>query len=308
MLDINHILMVIDQDIDNYAVIKRVKWLAKSLHADVTLVSNAWDSYGDKGAGIDEEVRKEIRTALITGVQQQLDDVQRQLSSDCKVIGSEVTWCKHLYEAVDNLATKDSFDLVVKGTKHHSALERIFPHSDWHLLRDCPAPVLLVRNDHSWDKNRLMAAIDVVSEDSTHERINDNILSFTEHLTDHYQTEVHMVTAFPYVNIALSMLPEVTPPEDLTSIVLERYTKAAGVWAHKYNIKPEYVYVEEGETDEVIVDKAKSIDVDLVIVGSIGREGLKAIFIGNTSERLVDKLSCDLLVIKSSDGVLPDID
>ncbi|WP_442903805.1 universal stress protein [Gilvimarinus sp. 1_MG-2023] len=43
-----------------------------------------------------------------------------------------------------------------------------------------------------------------------------------------------------------------------------------------------------------------------MVVGSIGRSGISGVFIGNTAEQLVDKIACDVLIIKPQDGVLPD--
>ena len=36
----------------------------------------------------------------------------------------------------------------------------------------------------------------------------------------------------------------------------------------------------------------------IVVMGAISRSGLKAAFIGNTAERVLDDLPCDLLVVK----------
>jgi hypothetical protein len=36
-------------------------------------------------------------------------------------------------------------------------------------------------------------------------------------------------------------------------------------------------------------------------MGAVSRSGLKRLFIGNTAERTIDRLSCDVLIVKSSD-------
>ena len=36
----------------------------------------------------------------------------------------------------------------------------------------------------------------------------------------------------------------------------------------------------------------------MVVMGAVSRSGLKSIFIGNTAERVLDRLQCDLLVVK----------
>jgi hypothetical protein len=36
----------------------------------------------------------------------------------------------------------------------------------------------------------------------------------------------------------------------------------------------------------------------MVIMGAVSRSGLKRLLIGNTAERVLDQLSCDILVVK----------
>ena len=40
------------------------------------------------------------------------------------------------------------------------------------------------------------------------------------------------------------------------------------------------------------------LDCSLVVMGAIPRSGFKRLLIGNTAERVLDRLSCDVLVIK----------
>jgi universal stress protein E len=37
---------------------------------------------------------------------------------------------------------------------------------------------------------------------------------------------------------------------------------------------------------------------DLVIMGAVSRSGLKGLFLGNTAEDVLDRLHCDLLIVK----------
>ena len=37
---------------------------------------------------------------------------------------------------------------------------------------------------------------------------------------------------------------------------------------------------------------------DVVIMGAVSRSGLKGLFLGNTAEDVLDRLHCDLLIVK----------
>jgi universal stress protein E len=43
----------------------------------------------------------------------------------------------------------------------------------------------------------------------------------------------------------------------------------------------------------------------LVVLGTVGRQGISAALIGNTAEHVIDKLNCDVLAIKPDGFVSP---
>ena len=49
---------------------------------------------------------------------------------------------------------------------------------------------------------------------------------------------------------------------------------------------------------DAIPDVARKTRSAIVVMGAVSRSGLKSIFIGNTAERVLDRVQCDLLVVK----------
>jgi Universal stress protein UspA and related nucleotide-binding proteins len=76
--------------------------------------------------------------------------------------------------------------------------------------------------------------------------------------------------------------------------------------AQKYGISEEKCIVQEGLPEKVIPLVAKTIDAELVIIGTVGRVGISAALIGNTAEHVIDELNCDVLAIKP-DGFVPPL-
>ena len=54
----------------------------------------------------------------------------------------------------------------------------------------------------------------------------------------------------------------------------------------------------EGEPHEVIVDVAGERDADLIAVGTHGRKGLKKLFMGSVTSRVIATSPCDVLLVK----------
>ncbi|MFO7592111.1 MAG: universal stress protein [Acidimicrobiia bacterium] len=49
----------------------------------------------------------------------------------------------------------------------------------------------------------------------------------------------------------------------------------------------------------------QDLEIDLLIMGGISRSRLEQVFIGGTAERLLDRIECDLLVVKPPGFVCP---
>lgn len=306
MLDINHILVVLDQDHPEQIALDRALWLARSLDADLTLLTRTWDAYCEDSSTLDAETRNKVKHALLQKSEHWLDSFTAEATD--LTIRTEVHWQKHIHEAVLESLRQQDFDLVIKGTGPHNLFDRIFTHTDWNLLRHCPAPVMLVKSAQPWRHNRVLACIDATSPDKGHQLINDNILSYAEHLSDHFETDLHLVNAYPLVSVAFAMVPEVSAPDDIQHYIHEQHEDACEQWARKYNINADHIHIGEGDPENVVARVAEETEADLVVVGSIGRTGLAGVLIGNTAEQLVDKVNCDVIVIKPSDGVSPDAD
>ena len=306
MLDINHILVVLDKDHPEQIALDRAVWLAESLDADLTLLTSAYEVYCEKNSSLDADTRQRIKDSLLEKADQWLSGY---LPEAGKVkVSKEVYWQKHLHDAVMESMRHQDYDLVIKGTLKHGIMDRIFTHTDWNLLRHCPAPVMLVKNPAPWKNNRVVAAIDATSADEGHQVINDNILSYAEHLSDHFSTDLHMANSYPMVSVAFAMVPEVTAPDNIQKYITEQHEESCKQWAHKYNITEDHIHIGEGDADAVVADICDEIDADVLVIGTVGREGISGVLIGNTAELVVDKVDCDVIVVKPSGGVLPDAD
>lgn len=58
------------------------------------------------------------------------------------------------------------------------------------------------------------------------------------------------------------------------------------------------IVIKDGHPAEKIIDTAKEIGADLIVVGSHGRHGAKRFFLGSVSAKIVEHAPCHVLVIK----------
>ena len=72
--------------------------------------------------------------------------------------------------------------------------------------------------------------------------------------------------------------------------------------AREENLDPELVekiLVRQGRAYDEITSAAKSLKVDLIVISTHGYTGLKHVFMGSTTERVVRHASCPVLVVRA---------
>ena len=166
--------------------------------------------------------------------------------------------------------------MIFKNYTPHTDVQRqIRTTYDWTLLRLAPCPVLLIKNRRDWKHRRVLAAIYPNATDEAHLKLNNQIISFAQQFSDAYGSEAHVVSAYHDRN-------RVPCAEEL---------------AETCGIAREFVHIGEGAPADVIRDTAEAIGADLILIGTVGRAGIRGTIVGNTSERLLDHTSSDILVL-----------
>ena len=67
--------------------------------------------------------------------------------------------------------------------------------------------------------------------------------------------------------------------------------------AENCGAQAQHVHLKRGKAADVIRDVAAELEVDLIIVGTVARDGIKGRVVGNTCERLLDQTHSDVLVL-----------
>ena len=185
----------------------------------------------------------------------------------------ELEWAEDWYGAVLRASRRINPDAIFKGTHAHTARERFNRTSDWTLLRESGVPLLLAREGYERKQATVLAAIDLQSPKRSYQALNRQIIEFAQEVLDIGIADVHFVNAYRDARIApdRELMKEVTGVDD----------------AH--------IHIHRGEPETVIVQKALAIDASLVVMGHSSRTGLTAALAGNTVEKVLDQLECDVL-------------
>lgn len=303
MLDINKILVVLDEQQERHLAFNRALQLAQSLNAELTLLTNCYESYCEDSSNIDSATRLHVKELLIERKQLWLGEFQQQAEQQSITCEVDVRWHKNLHGAALKAMSDNYFDLTIKNSqKHHNIVDRVFASSDSFLLRHTLTPLLLVKGQEQWQHNRVIASIDATSHNNDHVLVNDNILAFAEHLSDHFSTDLHLVNAFPNTALMLAMLPEVVPPTNISEEMKAMHQDACENYTDKYSIKSDHLHIHEGEAGDVICDISTKIEADVIVVGSCGANDFDQVLLGSTAEQILDHTDIDVILINSQDG------
>jgi universal stress protein E len=191
-------------------------------------------------------------------------------------VTAEVEWEKDWYQSVVRVSQRVQPRAVFKFSFSHSTAERVMGKtSDWTLIRECDCPVMLVKAGDRKDVRRILAAVDLAAPKVSYQKLNQAIIELGKEVSDNRDAEVH------YVNAVRDL--KMTPDSD-------ELLNSTGV-------PRENIHVRIGDPEKVIVQQAKALDVSLVVVGHSSRTGFAAAVAGNTAEKILDQLECDVLSI-----------
>ena len=135
------ILVVVDPRADTQVAVERAAWLATQVSADLELFICDFDPHIDAGQSSTVWIEQPVREQLIARLQEKLDTLAAPLRDQGLKVSVDVAWDHPLHEGIVRKVRETQPWLVAKDTHHHGVLKRtILTNTDWHLIRDCPAP------------------------------------------------------------------------------------------------------------------------------------------------------------------------
>lgn len=218
---------------------------------------------------------------------------------DLKVT-TAVDWDYPSYEAVVRRAQRTHADLIVAERHRGRHVAPWLLHmADWELLRLSPVPVLIVKSARRYQHPVVLAAVDPTHVFAKPAKLDGEILHLGSTVTRALRGTLHVTHA--YVPMPTDM-PE--PPfgahltADIEGRALARARTAFETCLQSTGIPTARRHLVEDRPMLAIPQVARRTRSSMVVMGAISRSGLKAAFIGNTAERVLDDLTCDLLVVK----------
>lgn len=208
-----------------------------------------------------------------------------------------VEWDYPAYEAIVRRSLKIDADLIVAqchaGRRIAPGLLRL---SDWELLRLSSAPVLLVKRTRPYHRPTILMALDPSHAFAKPARLDVEIVEAGSAVSAGLRGKLHAVHA--YASAAAGMAGAAAAGTRVQEAASASVSAGLDRALRSTDIVPACRHLVPGDPTDVVRDTARRLRADIVVAGAVSRSGLKRAFIGNTAERLLDCLPCDLLIVK----------
>ncbi len=304
MAESRRILVIADPTNDAQPAVKRAVWLAERLGATVELFVCDYDQHLAGERFYDSDSLRSAREALIDGHLRRLKELARSIEAQGVALSVDARWDHPLDEGIDRKVLEVKPYLVVKDTHYHSVIKRsIFSNTDWKLIQNCPAPLLLVKPRAIANKPCVLAAVDPVHAHDKPAELDHQILSRAEELCRAAEGQLHVFHAFdpaPAIAAATTsiMMPISAPVSELIDELEQRHRQALDDLLEGHPLKAFELHVHQGSPQKLLITVAEHTKADFVVMGAVSRSGLKRAFLGSTAEGVLDHLPCDLLIVK----------
>lgn len=305
MNPLRHILVIADPRMQHSPALKRAAELAHATGAELHI--RIYDYHpGIAAVGlVRPEVMRLARHAYATRREHWLADGAAALRSEGVTAEARFVWGSPIEEQVASEVLALNPGLVIKDVGLDGFGLRLWLDAHENkLARICPAPLLLVQPMSQGLPRRVYAAVDTGrahrGETSLCTRVVEQAAALVGQLGS---SELHLVHAFPG---ALAMgwtgdtLPDAKVLESFESLRQERMAAFAQM-ADARGLSRSQRHFVDGLPAMILPQLATNPCRDLIVIGSIHREGLSRFMFGSTTEAVLASACCDVLIVKPAD-------
>ena len=284
------VLVVVDPTASSHPSIERAAWLARHEPAQIELFIS---DYAPQLAQSRNGGTADARANVVERHRNRLEQLAEPLRAEGLAVAVDARWDYPLHDSIVRKTVDAGADLVIKDTHYHSVLKRsIFSNTDWSLIRNCGATLWLVKPRAPGQRPCFIAAVDPL-----HERDKPAGLGGALSGEVHVFHAFDVAAALAVTTDAMSM-PIALPLNELTDAMRAEHTEAVARLCKQHDVPPERTHVHQGGTRQLLLALTEQLRADAVVMGAVSRSGLKGLFLGNTAEDVLDRLHCDLIIVK----------
>ncbi len=235
------------------------------------------------------------------------EPVLAEAVSDAKDAGVEATYelleAERAWYTIAKLAHDNADELVVVGPRRSDQpwLDRLVHGSTARrLLRKCPTPVWVCHPRERLDIQRVLVPTEF-------QPIATELASVGDAFHRELGAErfiLHCATYPGLIGAHRSSDPETSVAEYRNSVIEEISEKFDALLGHDER-EAWHTLISDESVEEAVDTVAAAEDIDLIIMGTIGRAGIAGLVMGNAAERVLSQVTTPVWVVKPVGWVSP---
>lgn len=313
MTHIERVLIAIDDDSATDLALQAGLALARDHGARARLVVVLQDIERWSSSLSDVVSAEELRSRYSQHRRAQMERLVEQHGAGVEA-HIEVTTGVPFVEVIRKALAWDA-SLIVQASHPAASGQGYFTSADWHLIRKSPIPVWIVKRQ-DYPPGRVGAAVELISSEPHADEFNRQILALAASMAAQADAQLTVFSAWNLPGEATlrnSAFLRV-PPEKLeralerTRMDAERHRARLAEWLEQQSLLPaERVTwrLENGQPRDAIPAFVADAQIDLLVMGTVGRTGIPGVLIGNTAETVLSRIQCSALTLKPSPFITP---
>jgi len=268
---------------------QQARWLARRNGATLTLLHSTWaDLYEDHNV-----IRHGPSPAGERALQELAAEFDDGNAPAELVVVEDRAWMEMIRRVL-----RDESDFVFVARRNQPGSIALGSTSR-KLMRKCPCPVWVVNPDAEPLRGPIMAATDLTA-------VGDLAVEMAAYLARACDCELHVVHAWqvPF-EIQMSRRSPSEQAEALEGIQRRAEEHIRKALARREPELTPHLHVGCDSPSKAISAGVEAVGAHLLVMGTVAPGGAAGLLIGNTAERLLDRVACSLLTIKPSDFVSP---
>jgi universal stress protein E len=285
------VLIIADLKGKGYATPRGLELAAKlGLDTDVVAFVYAPLKRLDVKTAEQAEIRKRLLDQRRSEVQPLIDAHRRE----GRQVKLNVVWEKDVDKWVSKACSGGKYLAVVKTGSHTGSL--VHTSTDWQLLRECPCPVLIVAAK-KWHRTKpVLVTLDLGTKLPEKRQLNHKVLKTARDLADALGVELEIIAAIEIPTLLSDL--DLVDPIAYTKQAREAMQGHIADLAGAHGLPVRAFRSKRGPVEKVITSRAAKVRAQIVVMGTVGRTGVKARLLGNTAEKVLRLLKTDILAIK----------
>lgn len=295
MSDTPRLMVLVNQELQFTPAVARALALARKSDDQVLLASFEYDRVlaraARQGADLD---------AYQKGRRQKLEVLAESLRHDGVTVETQVYWGHPVAAYRLLMILIEQPLMVIKDIQEETSARRLlYTPEDLDLLRECPAPLMLVRSSARALPRRILAAVDPVDEHGRPHELNAQVLKAANRLAMQCEARLDVAHAFEYVPppmdpAGIGWMPDINLPEELRSL----HTEALAKLGKEFGVPAARLHLLDGRPAVTLARFAAEHQHDVVVMGTVQRNFLQRLALGSVAEGLLQRLDCDVLALK----------